>query len=155
MTLEKIGNTELHRIQSKKINPYKDTIPIFIKLESQNPTKSIEDRMVYHIVSKAKEQVSEQTTFVSASSGNTGSSLAYVCKLLNFGCIVVTNTKCSEEKIKACRDYGAEVIVGDSEASAESERLLGAPILPSITILSVISVMAFVSILFRRKSNFH
>ena len=73
MTLGNIGNTELHRIKSEKINPYKDTIPIFIKLESQNPTKSIKDRMVYHIVSKAKEQVSEQTTFVSASSGNTGS----------------------------------------------------------------------------------
>ena len=121
MTLEKIGNTELHRIQSKKINPYKDTIPIFIKLESQNPTKSIKDRMVYHIVSKAKEQASGKTTFISASSGNTGSSLAYICKHLNFGCIVVTNTKCSEEKIKACRDYGAEVIVGDSEAPADSD----------------------------------
>jgi len=29
------------------------------------------------------------------------------------------------------------------------------PILPSITILSAISVIAFVSILFRRNSNFH
>jgi len=121
MTLEKIGNTELHRIQSEKINPYKDTIPIFIKLENQNPTKSIKDRMVYHIVSKAKKQASEQTTFVSASSGNTGSSLAYICKLLNFGCIIVTNTKCSEEKIKVCRDYGAEVIIGDSEAQPDSD----------------------------------
>jgi cysteine synthase len=121
MTLEKIGNTELHRIQSEKINPYKNTIPIFVKLESQNPTKSIKDRMVYHIVSKAKKQASEQITFVSASSGNTGSSLAYICKLLNLECIVVTNTKCSEEKIKACRDYGAEVIIGDSEAPPDSD----------------------------------
>jgi cysteine synthase len=40
---------------------------------------------------------------------------------LNFKCIIVTNTKCSEEKIKACRDYGAEVIVGDSDAAPDSD----------------------------------
>jgi len=121
MTLEKIGNTDLYLIKSKKINPYKDTIPIYIKLESQNPTKSIKDRMVHYVVSKAKEEVPKETTFVSASSGNTGSSLAYVCKLLNFKCIIATNTKCSEEKIKACRDYGAEVIIGDSDAAPDSD----------------------------------
>ena len=121
MTLEKIGNTDLYLIKSEKINPYKDTIPIFIKLESQNPTKSIKDRMVQYVVLKAKEKLPQETTFVSASSGNTGSSLAYVCKLLDFKCIIVTNTKCSEEKITACRDYGAEVIVGDSDAAPDSD----------------------------------
>jgi len=121
MTLEKIGNTDLHLIKSEKINPHKDTVPIFIKLESQNPTKSIKDRMVQYVVLKAKEKLPQETTFVSASSGNTGSSLAYVCKLLDFKCIIVTNTKCSEEKITACRDYGAEVIVGDSDAAPDSD----------------------------------
>ena len=33
MTLEKIGNTDLYLIKSEQINPHKDTIPIFIKLE--------------------------------------------------------------------------------------------------------------------------
>ena len=121
MMLKNIGNTDLHLIKSEKINPHKDRIPIFIKLESQNPTKSIKDRMVHYVVSKAKEKVSQETTFVSASSGNTGSSLAYICKMLNFKCIIVTNTKCSEEKIKACRDYGAEVIVGSSDAPPDSD----------------------------------
>jgi len=121
MTLEKIGNTDLHLIKSEKINPHRDTVPIFIKLESQNPTKSIKDRMVQYVVLKAKEKLPQETTFVSASSGNTGSSLAYVCKLLDFKCIIVTNTKCSEEKITACRDYGAEVIVGDSDAAPDSD----------------------------------
>tara|TARA_Y100001970_G_scaffold17151_1_gene19388 strand:+ start:78 stop:1037 length:960 start_codon:yes stop_codon:yes gene_type:complete len=119
--LKNIGNTDLHLIKSEKINPYKDKIPIFIKLESQNPTKSIKDRMVHYVVSKAKQKVSQETTFVSASSGNTGSSLAYICKMLNFKCIIVTNTKCSEEKIKACRDYGAEVIVGSSDVPPDSD----------------------------------
>ena len=121
MMLKNIGNTDLHLIKSEKINPHKDRIPIFIKLESQNPTKSIKDRMVHYVVSKAKEKVSQETTFVSASSGNTGSSLAYICKMLNFKCIIVTNTKCSEEKIKACRDYGAEVIVGSSDVPPDSD----------------------------------
>ena len=56
MTFKKIGNTALHLIKSEKINPYKDTIPIFIKLESQNPTKSIKDRMVYYVVSKSHQR---------------------------------------------------------------------------------------------------
>ena len=47
-----IGNTELYQIRSGKINPYQDRAHIFVKLESQNPTKSIKDRMVHHIVSK-------------------------------------------------------------------------------------------------------
>ena len=116
MTLENIGNTPLHLIKSEKINPYKNNVSILIKLESQNPTKSIKDRMVYHVVSKAKQTLSEETTFISASSGNTGTSLAYICKLMDFKCIIVTNTKCSEEKINACKAHGAEVIVADSEA---------------------------------------
>ena len=121
MSLQEIGKTELHLIKNRKINPYKDSIPIFIKLENQNPTKSIKDRMVHYIVSKAKEECSKNTTFVSASSGNTGSSLAYVCNLLNFKCIIVTDTKCSEEKIKACREYGAEVIIAESGVSPDSD----------------------------------
>ena len=71
-----IGNTELYQIRSGKINPYQDRADIFVKLESQNPTKSIKDRMVHHIVSKAKLTAPGETTFVSASSGNTGTSLA-------------------------------------------------------------------------------
>ena len=82
-----IGNTELYQIRNGKINPYQDRASIFVKLESQNPTKSIKDRMVYHIVSQAKETSSDETTFVSASSGNTGTSLAYFCKQFNFNCI--------------------------------------------------------------------
>ena len=35
---------------------------------------------------------------------------------MDFKCIIVTNTKCSEEKINACKAHGAEVIVEDSEA---------------------------------------
>ena len=120
MTLEKIGNTDLHLIKSEKVNPYKH-IPIFIKLESQNPTKSIKDRMVHYVVSKAKTSLSEEITFVSASSGNTGTSLAYICKLMNFRCIIVTNTKCSEEKINACKAFGAEVIVADSDAKPNTD----------------------------------
>ena len=121
MSLEKIGNTDLHLINSEKINPYKDNVSILIKLEDQNPTKSIKDRMVYHVVSKAKKELSDQNTFVSASSGNTGTALAYVCKLLNFNCIIVTNTKCSEEKINACKSHGAKVIIADSEAPPDSD----------------------------------
>ena len=120
MSLEGIGNTELHLIKSEKVNPYKNIL-IYIKLENQNPTKSIKDRMVHHVVSKPKYRLSDEITFVSASSGNTGTSLAYICKLMNFGCIIVTNTKCSEEKINACKDFGAEVIIADSDAKPNTD----------------------------------
>ncbi len=116
-----IGNTELYQIRSGKINPYQDRADIFVKLESQNPTKSIKDRMVHYVVSKAKSTSPGETTFVSASSGNTGTSLAYFCKKFNFKCIIVTNTKCSEEKINACKEHGAKVIVADSNAPPDSD----------------------------------
>ena len=116
-----IGNTELYQIRSGKINPYQDRADIFVKLESQNPTKSIKDRMVHYVVSKAKSTSPGETTFVSASSGNTGTSLAYFCKKFNFKCIIVTNTKCSEEKINACKEHGAKVIVSDSNSPPDSD----------------------------------
>ncbi|MFL2939905.1 MAG: PLP-dependent cysteine synthase family protein [Candidatus Poseidoniales archaeon] len=120
MKLENIGNTRIHLIQSEVINPFKKHNKIYVKLESLNPTKSIKDRMVHYIVSKVKYKANSETTFISASSGNTASSLAYICNKFGFKCIVVTNDKCSDEKIKACNDYGAKVIITKSSESPDS-----------------------------------
>lgn len=114
-----LPETHLHEI-SDKINPFFNNSKIFVKLESQNPTKSIKDRMIAYII-KNLGNISKDTIFVTASSGNTGSSLSYICKEEGYKCIVVTNDKCSDEKIKDCKKYGAKVIIKDSKAKPDSD----------------------------------
>jgi cysteine synthase len=46
----KIGNTPLVKLQ--KINPYPN-IEIWVKLEFTNPSGSIKDRIVHHIINDA------------------------------------------------------------------------------------------------------
>ena len=49
-----IGNTPL--VELKKINPYRDrNIHIFVKLEYFNPSLSIKDRIVHHILNEAEK----------------------------------------------------------------------------------------------------
>ena len=118
---EEIGNTPLHEISSEQLNPFKQKIPIHIKLEARNPTKSIKDRMVAYLIAKHLEEADDETIFLTASSGNTGTSLAYICAELDLRCIIVTTAKCSAEKLSSCKAYGAEVIVVDECHSRQSE----------------------------------
>ena len=115
-----IGNTPLHELTDNYINPCKQKASIFIKLEDRNPTKSIKDRMVAHVIDEYLQREDDEITFVTASSGNTGTSLAYICAQLQLQCIIVTTTKCSAEKVSSCEAHGAEVIVVDESHSRQS-----------------------------------
>ena len=118
---EEIGNTPLHELTDENINPYKQKASILIKLEDRNPTKSIKDRMVAFLIDEYLQKRDDEIIFLTASSGNTGTSLAYICAQLDLRCIVVTTTKCSAEKLSSCEAYGAEVIVVDESHSRQSQ----------------------------------
>lgn len=58
-------------------------------------------------------------TIVAASSGNTASALAMHAKIRGYKAILITNTKCSKEKVDNVRAYGQEVMITRSGIPAD------------------------------------
>jgi cystathionine beta-synthase len=109
-----IGRTPLVRLRTG----IPDGVIAAVKLEFQNPTGSVKDRMAYHIVRKAVNagQLKVGDTIVDNTSGNTGASLAMVASVFGLRAILVAPDKTSQEKIDLIKSFGAEVIVTPAEA---------------------------------------
>jgi len=103
-----IGNTPLRREDylSKKYGTN-----ILIKEEFYNPGKSSKDRAAWFMVEDAikRNKIVEGGTFVEASSGNTGISIALIAKELGYRSKIFVSASCSDEKIKLLKSYGAEI----------------------------------------------
>ncbi len=108
--LDLVGHTPLLRLRTG-IPPAGPRA--YVKLEYQNPTGSVKDRMVLHILRKALEkgQIKPGDTVIDNTSGNTGSSLAMAAQVLGLKAVLTTPVKTSKEKIDLIRSYGAELIV--------------------------------------------
>lgn len=103
-----IGNTPLRR---KDYLSKKYGTNILIKEEFYNPGKSSKDRAAWFMVEDAikRNKIVEGGTFVEASSGNTGISIALIAKELGYRSKIFVSASCSEEKIKLLKSYGAEI----------------------------------------------
>lgn len=116
--LSYIGNTPLVNI-NKYCN--KNNIPsnINLKLEYFNPGQSIKDRTVLEMINNAESQNLIQpgiTTIVEATSGNTGVSLAMICGIKGYKCIIVMSCDMSLEKKLLITNYGATIMLTPSHA---------------------------------------
>lgn len=91
------------------------------KCEFLNPSGSVKDRIVKHILetNEAKGTLVPGMTVVAASSGNTAASLAMFCAIKGYRCVLITNKKCSSEKIAQLSAYGAEVMITESGVPIE------------------------------------
>ena len=76
--LDAIGNTSLVRLH-KVVPP--QCADILVKLEWENPTGSLKDRMALGVISQAEEdgRLKPGDTVVEYTGGSTGTSLAMVC----------------------------------------------------------------------------
>jgi cystathionine beta-synthase len=112
--LDLIGRTPLVRLRTG----IPDGVIAAVKLEFQNPTGSVKDRMAYYIVRQAINagQLKVGDTIVDNTSGNTGASLAMVASVFGLKAILVAPDKTSQEKIDLIKSFGAEVIVTPAEA---------------------------------------
>jgi cystathionine beta-synthase/cysteine synthase A len=106
----KIGNTPLVKLQ--KINPYTN-IEIWVKLEFTNPSGSIKDRIVHHIINDAEKNglLRPGGTIVENTSGNTGAAAAMIGAIRDYKVILTMPDKVSIEKQNALRAFGAEIVV--------------------------------------------
>ncbi len=110
-----IGNTPLVEITRFDTGLCK----LFIKLESQNPTGSIKDRMALAMIEAAEqgEQLRPGGTIVEATAGNTGLGLALVAAAKGYQLILVIPDKMSQEKVLHLRALGAKTVITRSDVT--------------------------------------
>jgi len=116
-TVQAIGNMPL--VEIKKLNNTKARI--FAKLEFMNPSGSIKDRMVAHILDKAEERGDIKPSrirgkpsgsrVVEATSGNTGISFAMMCAARGYRFTAVMPDNMTGERIAMMKAYGAKVVL--------------------------------------------
>ena len=92
---------------------------LFLKLENQNPTGSIKDRIALSMIEAAEEEGHLQSggTVIEATAGNTGLGLALVAGAKGYRVLLVIPDKMSQEKISHVRALGAEVVLTRSDVT--------------------------------------
>ncbi len=113
--LDIVGKTPLVKLE--KINPYKH-VEIYAKLEFMNPSCSIKDRIVKHIVEDAEKRgtLKPGGTIVENTSGNTGAAVAMIGAMKGYKAILTMPDKVSIEKQNTLKALGAEVVMCPTEA---------------------------------------
>jgi len=107
--VEAIGNTPL--VELKRLSP-KPGVRIYAKLESYNPTGSVKDRVARGLIEDAegKGAIQPGQTILEPTSGNTGISLAMICKRKGYPLKVVMPDNVTEERTQLLKMYGAEIV---------------------------------------------
>src|SRR3990170_3086557 len=107
--LSAIGDTPLVRLGSS--SP-KESVHIYAKLEGQNPTGSLKDRIALYMLNAAEErgELTPDKVILEATSGNTGISLAMVARVKGYRLLCVLPDIVTPEREQLLRAFGAEVM---------------------------------------------
>ncbi|MEY2525970.1 MAG: cystathionine beta-synthase [Verrucomicrobiota bacterium] len=92
---------------------------LFLKLENQNPTGSIKDRVALAMIETAEQEgkLGPGGTVIEATAGNTGLGLALVAGAKGYRVVLVIPDKMSQEKISHVKALGAEVVMARSDVT--------------------------------------
>ena len=121
--LQAIGNTSMVRL--RKIVPANGA-EIFVKLEWENPTGSVKDRMAQAVISRAEEdgRLRPGYTVIEYTGGSTGASLALVCAAKGYPIHIVSSDAFSREKLDQMAALGAELTLVPSEGGRTTKKLI-------------------------------
>jgi cysteine synthase len=103
--LDLIGDTPL--VELSHFSP-KPSVRVYAKLEGQNPTGSIKDRVAKAMLDRADLEPGARV--IEPTSGNTGISLALICKLRGYRLTCVMPENATEERKQLLALYGAEIV---------------------------------------------
>ncbi len=108
--LELVGNTPL--VELTRLSP-KQSVRLYAKLEGQNPTGSIKDRVAKAMIEAAEAdgELEPGRRLLEPTSGNTGISLALVARLKGYSLTCVVPENVTEERLKLLRLYGAAIVL--------------------------------------------
>jgi [CysO sulfur-carrier protein]-thiocarboxylate-dependent cysteine synthase len=110
--LEAIGNTPL--VELPRLTP-KPEVRLWAKLEGRNPTGSVKDRVAKYMIEDAEERgaIEPGHTILEPTSGNTGISLAMICRRKGYPLTVVMPDNVTEERNQLLHMYGAEIVYSE------------------------------------------
>ena len=112
--LDAIGDTPLVGIQ--RLSP-KPSVRMWAKLEGQNPTGSLKDRIARAMVEEAEAsgELTADRVILEPTSGNTGIALAMVARRKGYRMMAVMPDNASDERIRLLELFGAEVVFSPAE----------------------------------------
>lgn len=121
--LDAIGNTSIVRL--RKVVP-SHCADILVKLEWENPTGSMKDRMALAVISRAEEdgRLKPGGTVVEYTGGSTGTSLALVCAARGFRLKIISSDAFSREKLDHMMALGAQITLIPSEGGLTTKKLI-------------------------------
>ena len=112
--LDLVGSTPL--VELSRLAP-KPSVRLYAKLEGQNPTGSLKDRIAKAMVeaAEASGELEPGRRLLEPTSGNTGIALALVAKLRGYPLTCVLPANVTEERRRLLRLYGAEIVDSPAE----------------------------------------
>ena len=121
--LDAIGGTSF--VPLRKVVP-RDCADISVKLEWENPTGSMKDRMALAVIGRAEQdgRLRPGGTVVEYTGGSTGASLALVCAVKGYRLKIVTSDAFSREKLDQMAAFGAELTLVKSEGGLTTKKLI-------------------------------
>jgi len=110
--LDAIGNTPLVGLPQTSPNP---NVKIYAKLEGQNPSGSVTDRIAKYMIERGEQDgsLTHDKIVLEPTSGNTGIALAMIGRVKSYQVMVVIPESVSEERSQLLRAYGAEVVYSE------------------------------------------
>jgi cysteine synthase A len=120
--LRAIGNTSIARL--RKVVPPR-CADIWVKLEWENPTGSMKDRMALAVIERAEAdgRLKPGDTVVEYTGGSTGAALAFVCAAKGYRLRIVTSDAFSKEKRDHMAALGATLTLVPSEGGLATKKL--------------------------------
>jgi cysteine synthase len=121
--LHAIGNTSIVRLR-KVVPP--DCADVLVKLEWENPSGSMKDRMARAVISQAEKDGRLKTgdTVLEYTGGSTGASLALVCAAKGYPLKIVSSDAFSQEKLDHMAALGARLTLVPSEGGRTTKKLI-------------------------------
>ena len=126
--LDMVGNTPL--VELKSLSP-RDGVHIYAKLEGQNPTGSVKDRIAKSMIEAAERdgKLKPGDTILEPTSGNTGIGLAMIGRIKGYKVVCVMPENVSEERTQLLHAFGAEIIytpgeLGSNGAIAHAKQIV-------------------------------
>jgi [CysO sulfur-carrier protein]-thiocarboxylate-dependent cysteine synthase len=110
--IEAIGNTPI--VEMPRMSP-KPSVRLFAKLEGQNPSGSVKDRIAKYMIEDAERRgvLTKDRIVLEPTSGNTGISLAMICRIKGYRLKVVIPESVSAERTELLTAFGAEIVYSD------------------------------------------
>ena len=117
------GNTSIVRL--RRVMP-RNGATVLVKLEWENPTGSMKDRMAHAVIAQAEGdgRLKPGDTVVEYTGGSTGTSLAWVCAAKGYRMQIVTSDAFSREKLDHMAALGAELTLVPSEGGLTTKKLI-------------------------------